>query len=198
MDNILCINKMKSKVLITILLVTICLINSVLGFGVGSSYHSKRPLEMARGETRTIYFELQNMDTDEDVKAVAKLIEGSEIATLPKTSFVVKANTYDTKLPLRISIPKNATGPYHITLRVDTVPVDEGGGVTMGVGVGASFDVLVTEEEVEKEFPYLWVGISLLILIVVIVVYVLSVKKTKQKKEGNVTRVSRATTKRRK
>jgi hypothetical protein len=139
-------------------------------FGVGN-YYSSRPIVMKRGETKVIeVFELQNMKTEDDVKAKLEIVSGDEIARLKEDEFLVEANSYDTMVPIKIKIPKNmSAGTYRVEIFTKTKPPESGGMVTMGVGMASSFNVLVSEERAEPEIPYLWILVAAIIIILVVI-----------------------------
>jgi len=133
------------------ILTVMMLTSMVSAFGVSSPYwggNNPNPLNLARGESVTIDLNLQNMVGDEDVEIVGILKEGSEIATLKGDIFLIKAKTSDTMVPLKISIPRNmpAGTTKKIMVEFKTINSDEEGMVSMGTGMGVSFDVIVTEE----------------------------------------------------
>lgn len=156
---------------------TIFNINFVCAAGVSQPYWEGYPLKISPGETKIVELGLQNMVSDNDITMRAILVNDAGIASLPeKIDYLVKAGTSDTKVPVTIKIPDNASAEdgYVISLAFKTVTSGEGGGVAMGTGYTVNFDVLVvapTPEEKPVKIP-IWIiitaGIALLIIITTI------------------------------
>jgi len=165
-------------------LVTFLLAGLVTAFGVSSPYWKGHPLKLYPGESTTINFNLQNNVGDTDVKVKAEVVEGADIASLKRDIYLVKAKTTDTMVPLKVTLPKDATAPRHVTIEFKTMTSGEGGMVTMGTGMKTEFDILVSETPtIKKEKLRLsagtttWIVIALIIIIVII--YYLIRKKPK-------------------
>lgn len=179
---------MKNKIFLTLafVLAFFLLAGLVNAFGVGSPYWKDRPLNMYPGETKTIDLNLQNNVGDNDVTVNVRVIQGEDIASLAKDTYVVKAKTIDVLVPLKITIPKDATEPYYVKVEIRTVSSGEGGTVVMGTGMKIGFDVLITEipEEVKqrekiRNLVMSAVGIIVVLAIIFFIIYYLLRKKPK-------------------
>ncbi len=141
--------KTKNKLaFIGIFLLAVILISaSVSAFGVSSPYWEGNPLQMSKGETKTVYLNLQNMVGDEDVTVKAKVIEGSEIVSIKEDTFVIKAKTSDTLVPVKITLPNDAeVGSIEkVKIEFKTISKDKGG-ISMGTGMIVAFDVVTAEK----------------------------------------------------
>ena len=148
----------------------------VTAFGISSSYWDGNPLEMYPGQSTTISFNLQNKaGATDDVTVDVALLEGSEIATLKKTRYVVKAGGEE-DVNLDVKIPENTTigSEYKIRIEVKTVTPSESETVSIGTGMISAFDVLVTEKfeedvEVPSAIPFVFYIIGAIIVIGIIV-----------------------------
>ncbi|MEM4230256.1 MAG: hypothetical protein QXF25_00015 [Candidatus Pacearchaeota archaeon] len=151
----------------------------VSAFGVSSPYWEGNPLKIARGETRTIELTLQNIaNAVEDIKAELKVVEGAEIASLEKESYIIKANSAE-KAILSINVPSNAQPGKVYKVKIETKTITPGitGAVSMGTGIKTSFDVIV--EEREKEKSNFWIYIVLGVIVLVMIIY-LTARKRKE------------------
>lgn len=156
------------------------LISLVSAFGVSSPYWDGNPLKMARGETKTVNLNLQNMVGEEDVTVKAVLVQGSEITSLPEEVFTVKAGTSNTMVPLRISVPKDTIPGEYGSIKVEFKTVqDNTGGIVMGTGMTVIFDVIATSE-VEESDTTMLVAIIIAIVILALILWLLLRKKKRR------------------
>jgi len=166
---------MKNKITLTLVLVlvTFLLAGLVTAFGVGSPYWKGHPLKMYPGETKIINLNLQNNVGDADVVVKAQVTEGADIAKLLKDTYIVKAKTINTMVPLKVTLPKDVTENKHVTVEIKTVKSGEGGMVVMGTGMKVSFDVILTEipEKVKQQRSISTITWSAAILILIIILY---------------------------
>ena len=172
----------------TFVMSIILLINFVSAFGVGSIYHSEHPLELPRGGTADVKFNLQNMAGGEDIIARPNLLKGSEIMVLESSE--------DVSLPLgasvdvigKVSIPNDAEigKVYPVEVTFTTITQSNSGEFGFGSSVGRGFDVIVvySAEELaeleEKSMGYSRYLIIGLIILIVIVVGWLMLRREKQ------------------
>lgn len=168
------------KLTLSVLIAGIMLISLVSAFGVSSPYWDGNPLTMARGETKTINLNLQNMVGSGDVTVKAVLVEGADITSLPKDTYVVKEGTSDTMVPLEISIPKDAN-PGEITpIKVEFKTVqDSSKGITMGTGMTVAFNVIAGEAVAETNTSMI-VGLILAIIILALIIWMILKKRKKR------------------
>lgn len=150
----------------------------ITAFGVSSPYWEGNPMSIARGETRIVNLNLQNMVGDEDVTVEAKLIEGAEITNLDDGEYTIPSKTSNIMIPLEVSMPKDVSPGETKTVKVDfkTVNGDQGG-IAMGTGMSIVFDV-VASEDVESNTAMI-VTIILAIAVLALILWILNKKKKK-------------------
>lgn len=171
---------MKNKLILitSTFLIALALVSIVAAFGVSSPYWEGNPMNIARGDSRTVNLNLQNMIGDEDVTVKAELVEGEDVTSLSQEIFTVKAKTSSTMVPLTISMPKDVSPGEVKTVKVEfkTVSSDTGG-IAMGTGMTILFDVVATEE-VSDNNTMMIVTISI-IIVLAIILWLLAKKKKK-------------------
>lgn len=178
----------------------ILLIGFVNAFGIVSPYWKGNPLKVYPGGSASVDLSLQNMGTNQDVRVRVDLIKGNEVATLEKNEYLVKANTKDTAVLVKVNVPASASvgTTYQVTLTTKTI-TPGGTGVVFGTGMDTSFDVIVVEKpaapvetpQVVAETPkeaadYSLIIFSLLVLVIVAaVVITIYMKKGKKAKKSS-------------
>ena len=168
--------KKRINLIASVFLLSLVLLSLVSAFGVASPYWDDNPLVMARGETKIVNLNAQNMVGDEDVLIKAELISGQEIASFEDNTYLIKAKTSDTKIPLKISIPRDAEPGMAQGVQVTFKTISQNGGISLGTGMSVSFNVLVSEETIAFDYvPY--VVACLIILLIIILIVVLKKKK---------------------
>ncbi len=175
----------KGNLIITGMFLAILLASLASAFGVSSSYWKGRPLEVYPGQETTVILGLQNMVGTEDIKVKAFVTKGNEIASIPDKEYLIKVNTKDTGVPVKIKIPSNATSAAEYTVTVSFVTINEGetppGGVAIGTGVDTSFPVLVTGTPPKAEAGSLtWILIIGIIVIIIIIIAIVLKRKKKR------------------
>lgn len=163
------------------------LIAVVSAVGVTSFYwngDNEQPLYLAPGETKDIYFELQNMVGDSDVTFKAQIINGSDIAQIIDKNDVyqVPAGTKDTRVNVKVSAPVSAKSGerFNVGLTFTTVTANTGG-FTFGSAFDKYFDlIIVAEKTQEKQAGTGWIIYALIGLIILIIIIIL-VTKSRQK-----------------
>jgi len=169
-------------------------------FGVNSAcdgddcYWDGRPLILESGESRKLYFGLQNAE-EEDITLRVELTSGSEIAVLrdENLEYVVSPGSRDVKINVDVQIPEDAEvgEEYNVGILVRQVPSGEGGMVQISGSIGNSFSVIVgevlfaeDEEEVQGKSKIAIIllasltALSLIVLIILAYVLVRSRKIT--------------------
>jgi len=129
-----------------ILLLAVLMTSTVFAFGVSSPYWKGNPLTISPGETKVVKINYQNMGADaQDLTVRAQITQGSEIASIKKQDYLVKAGTKDTAVEVTVSIPQStkAGAKYQVTLTSSSVTPGAEGGVSLGVGMDTTFDVEV-------------------------------------------------------
>jgi hypothetical protein len=159
---------------IAVLILILMLVSLVSGFGLSSSNWKGNPLSVPPGETGVSELTLQNMLSEFDETVRVELIEGSEIASVEEGDILVKAGTKDTVVPVVVRMPKDVIPgtTFGVKVSFTSVVSGEGGGVALGTGMFANFDV-VTGEEIPPvpffERTSTWLIIGAIILIIFIV-----------------------------
>lgn len=175
--------KNKTILILEFIFVILFLIITISAAGVSSFYTKDNPLEMYLRETKTIEFNLQNMVGNEDITFKVELIQGSDIASLEKDTYFVKAGTHDTMVPLKVTIPEDfGKTSQRIELNFKTIASGETGGILMGTAYGVSFDVIISEKP--KETPKIKnsTGIiipTIFIILIIIIIYLILKRKNK-------------------
>ena len=166
-----------NKITIATIALLLMSVSLVCAFGVSSPYWDGNPLKMARGETKTVNLNLQNMVGDEDVTVKAVLVTGASITSLPEDTFVVEAGTADTMVPIKISIPKDAGVGDYGAVKIDFKTVQEdNSGITMGTGMTVYFDVVATSEVAETNTTMI-IAVVIAIIVLVVIIWILLKKK---------------------
>ena len=164
----------------TTIILIILSISFISAFGVSTSYWKGNPLLIAPGDTKTISLRLQNMGTEDDITIRAILTDGFEIASTEEKNYLVRAETKDTEVPVKISIPPDTPlgTEYRVTVSFKTVTPGGTGGVVLGTAIDSSFDVLVSDvEKTEKGNLNFIIGFVVLIAIIFILIAVSRRKK---------------------
>jgi len=164
------------------LTIGLLMISLVSAAGVSSPYWKNNPLVMAKGETKTINLNLQNMVGNNDIVFNAELVKGSDITSLSKTSYAVQAGTSDTYLPLKVTLPKDIKDGETKTIRVEftTSSDKETGGVGLTTGFVVEFNV-IAEGNAESNVNWILIILTLLALAVLIIILWMIFRKRKSK-----------------
>lgn len=169
-----------NKNILLVFAITLTLVGAISAAGISSPYWKEHPLYMDYGETKVVNFNLQNMVGSEDIMVEVMLKQGSNIATLEKTTYTAKAQTHDTMIPLTITIPEDYNGGVQlIELEVKTINQDDSGMVVLGTGWISSFNVIVEEKPVSST-SLVGVIIALIAVIIVAVIIILVLVKKRK------------------
>ncbi|MEK6926257.1 MAG: hypothetical protein AABW50_03180 [Nanoarchaeota archaeon] len=148
--------------------------------GISPPYWEGYPLYMNYGETKTVNFNLQNMVGNEDISVEAVINQGSDIASLEKTTYTARAGTSDTMIPLTITIPNDFDKQIQsVVLEFKTVTPSGEGMVTLGTGWTTSFDVIISEKEVQKS-SLVWIIILLAAVVLVLALIIYKIVKRRR------------------
>jgi hypothetical protein len=156
------------------ILLALVMISTIAAFGVSSPYWDGNPLTMARGETKTVNLNLQNMVGEKDVNVKAELKQGSNITSLSEETFTVKAGTSNTMVPLKITMPKDAAPGEVKKVSIEFKTLSDAEGIAMGTGMSVYFDV-IANEEIKKDNTLIIIGA--IIVVLAIIIFVLKRKK---------------------
>jgi hypothetical protein len=163
---------MKNQIISIITL--LFLVSTISAFGISSPYWEDHPLILEKGETTTVNLNLQNMAGDEDITIKAEIKQGSEIISLKQDTFVIKARTSDTNIPIEINIPKDIQKD-NTTIEIEFKKIEgDSKGIVIGTGMSISFNVIANENSKQKNYPLI---ILLIGAMIAIVLYALLRKK---------------------
>lgn len=181
----ICVNKMIKSKLLIFAIFCLALYSSAIfvsSVGGGSLYSSDNPLQMNYGETKKIDILLTNKDADNlDRTFEIQIKEGSEIASLEKTTYIVKGGS-EMNIPLTISISKDYNKQVQkIELSYKIVTSNQGGMVSLGIGgTIASFNVILSEKEVSKStLSTIIIILIVAIIVLALIIYMLLLRKRK-------------------
>ena len=178
-------NKFKVFLMSFILISTILLlISTVSAVAIGLPYWEGNPFVISPGQTGTVNLTIQNMVGEEDITMKAEIIQENEIASLKKDEYFIPISR-DAQVPIKITIPYNATlnTTHKVKVSFKTVTPSSEGGVTIGIGIVSTFDVLVKEGVKEQPKEKLETKTLIIIsIIVLIIIIAIVLKKQKLKK----------------
>jgi len=190
---------MKNKILFSLLglifLIGFLSVNVDASFGVASSYWVDNgdtpgnPAGLYPGEDRLISVRLQNTES-EDINVKVILKDGAGIASVQERSYVVPAETYDTEVPISLSIPEYAEigTKYMVVVSFESIAPATEGGIAFGLGYDTKIPVEVVEQPVQMA-PPLDVGkmalyiASVVLVVLIVLLFVLKKKKPGKKKK---------------
>ena len=158
----------------------VMLVGVVSASGVSAPYWEGNPLKMYKGETTMVNLNLQNMVGNEDLTYSVEIKEGA-IASLSGGVYIVKAQTSDTMVPLRVSVPSDAEIGDITKVKVEfkTITSGTGGMVSMGTGMTVSFDVIVVEKPA-GQLSTAWI-VAIIAAIIIVVWMIFAARKKKKK-----------------
>ena len=170
---------------ITFLLFSVLLLGIVGAYNIASPVWKGHPLYIAPGDTKTVSITLQNMD-EEDETVQITLKKGSEIASLREGEYLVPAKTKDTEILVTITMPEDVRFDtvYEVTLGSTKAVSTSPGGVTLGLAMDTTFDVLAADvlvSEPEKTNTTTII-IAVAIAIVLALIIILGKKKSRKSK----------------
>ena len=176
---------MIKKINILIISVLILSISFVSAVAIGLPYWEGNPFVISPGQTGTVNLIIQNMVGEEDITMKAEIIQENEIASLKQDEYFIPISN-DAQVPIKITIPPNATlnTTYKVKVSFKTITPSSEGGVTMGIGIISTFDVLVKdgvkEQPKEKLETKTLIIIGIIVLIIIIITIVLKKQKLKK------------------
>ena len=175
---------MRKKINIIIISVLILSISFVSAVAIGLPYWEGHPFTISPGQTGTVNLIIQNMVGEEDITMKAEIIKEKEIASLEQDEYFIPISG-DAQVPIKITIPSNVTlnTTYKVKVSFKTITPSSEGGVTMGIGIVSTFDVLVKEGVKEQPKEKLETKTLIIIsIIVLIIIIAIVLKKQKLKK----------------
>ena len=164
--------KKQNNLLFGAIIFVIAFISLVSAPGTSSPNTEDRPLQISPGETKIVEFNLQNMVGNEDVTVEVVISEGADIASLERTTYTARVGTYDTMIPVTISIPENYNkNVQRVKLEFKTVSESQGDGiVSIGAGWITPFNVFIDSTE-----PAASKGSLITLLVIVVAILAISV-----------------------
>ena len=154
-------------------------------YGISSPYWKGHPLQIAPGDTRTVSITLQNME-EEDIKVKVILKKGSEIASIEEGEYTIPSKTKDTEILVKIQIPEEVEfgTEYLVTLSSSEVISGDTGGVSLGVSMETSFDVVVADvTKTQEEKNYSWIIILSIAIVILAILIIFAKKKSKKSRK---------------
>ncbi|MEK6910958.1 MAG: LPXTG cell wall anchor domain-containing protein [Nanoarchaeota archaeon] len=184
------INKSINLALFSLLALALTL-SFVSASGVTSFYwdgDNERPLYLQPGESKEIFFELQNMVGTDDLNFKVSITKGAEFIELIDSNEVynVPAQTQNIKVNIKVTMPATAKiGERHNVILSFSAVNPSASGFSLGSVFDKSFDIVVpTEKTIIEEKPvksnnsYIYMLVGIIILIAIIIWFV---RKSKNK-----------------
>jgi hypothetical protein len=150
---------------------------------VGGAYSTSYPVEVYPGESKEIYFVLQNMaggTSGQDLKFSANVELGSELVKIKDASseYLVPFGSSDVRVNVLVTAPKNAQvgSTYDSKIAFSPIPTgaEDEGMVQLAIGLSRYFTVKIVEKPIEPilEKPVVDKTGNLLFWIVLIVIII--------------------------
>jgi magnesium-transporting ATPase (P-type) len=162
-----------------IFVVMVLVSNTVIAFGIATPHWKGQEgeLKIGRGETKSFDMTAQNMgDGSSDVSVKVELKLGFDIASTPDKIYDVPAQTKNTKIPIKVSIPADyPLGVYQVTVSSGTITEGTGGVISIGTGFETTFDVRVLEDPQFIEEPKLAPDFNVIYLVIIGVIAILGI-----------------------
>ncbi|MFH1787276.1 MAG: hypothetical protein ABH811_00570 [archaeon] len=160
----------------------------VSAFSVGMPYMEDKKLYLSPGDITDLEFVLQNSGGIENINAIVRIVEGSEIIERIDTNEIyVVVPGEQTKVNFRITIPRDALFGSNYNIKLDFSSGVGGGSFAFGSAIEQNFEVILGEkvmpqsEEEEETSPsnlFLYGGIAF-VLIGLVVFFVIRNRKNK-------------------
>lgn len=172
--------------LMTFAIMSVLLIANVIASGVTTPAWEG---VLSPGESKTIYFGLQNGIGDSNITIRASISKGAEVASFidKNTDYFVPLGKDEIKVPVKISIPKEAQvgASYQITLSFQTIGAAGGVPLAIGQAFDSSTAVTIVEKTASTQAGK-GISNSLIILIVailllIIIIYIIKRQNSQSK-----------------
>lgn len=163
--------------------------------GVSSPYWDENPMYVQPGEVREFSYTLQNMVGTENIQMKAEAEGDKSILHLVDTNTIynVPIGSSDVKVPVKITVPKDAKegDEFQVGVRFTAISENKGQPVTIGAAFSKGFKVIVgkpivnenTNAEVSKSLLSNQV-IGFLILVVILIILLFAIKYFHKKREN--------------
>ena len=146
------------KIGILMIIFLLVSISGVLAFGISSPYWKDNPLKMNPGESRDVFFNLQNCPSllascgSSEENVIVSLMEGSEVTQITSgDSYRLPFGSFDTYVKLHVSIPESASPGSSYNVKFSVSSSGSGtGSVVLGTGYYVDFPVIVVEKSAES------------------------------------------------
>lgn len=179
-------NKKSTNLALFSLLALALTLSFVSASGVTSFYwdgDNERPLYLQPGESKEIFFELQNMVGTDDLNFKVSITKGAEFIELIDSNEVynVPAQTQNIKVNIKVTMPATAKiGERHNVILSFSAVNPSASGFSLGSVFDKSFDIVVPENKpVIEEKPvksnnnsYIYMLVGIIILIAIIIWFV--------------------------
>jgi len=200
MDNISLLkmkNKTKFGIFGVFLLLLIISSFNVSSSGVSSPYWDENPMYAQPDEVKEFSYTLQNMVGTENIQMKAETEGDKNIIHLVDTNTIynVPIGSSDVKVPVKITVPKDAKegDEFQVGVRFTAISENKGQPVTIGAAFSKGFKVIVgkptpivnenTNAEVGKSLLSNQV-IGFLILVVILIILLFAIKYFHKKREN--------------
>ncbi|MDO8563591.1 MAG: LPXTG cell wall anchor domain-containing protein [Nanoarchaeota archaeon] len=184
-------NKKTTKLVFASVIALALLLSFVSASGVTSFYwdgDNEMPLYLQPGESKEIFFELQNMVGTDDLNFKVSITKGAEFIELIDSNEVynVPAQTQNIKVNVKVTMPATAKmGERHNVILSFSAANPSASGFSLGSVFDKSFDIVVPTEKtviedkhVKSNNSYIYMLVGIIILIAIIVWFV---RKSKNK-----------------
>ncbi|MFC1685910.1 hypothetical protein ACFLZZ_02700 [Nanoarchaeota archaeon] len=165
------------RLLFLIFISVTLMVSLVSAYGISTPYRQGKPLELSPGGSEEVMLNLQNFAGDEDTKFIIDVVEGKDLVRFRQTEFIVSSKS-EIFEPFTVSVSRRANvgDVFPILINVRPSAIAGEGGITLGVKLIRSFDVVVVEPPVQPAPPVgnattLAVVVAIIISLWVIVSY---------------------------
>ena len=168
---------LRKKIHKEIFLVMVSLIlfsSSVFAFAVSSQYYEGNPMYLQPGESTEMFFTLQNLASEEDVRLQAEITDGANIIELTDASDI-----YDVRVGEKVKVNFMVTAPadakkgdsFPVTIMFGTITSGEGP-IGLSGNIGKGFNVVIGEPSDFDENGNLKTNISWIISLALAIVVI--------------------------
>ncbi len=180
--------------------VLLIVLKNASAFGVSHSFICPdEPVIVYPGQETNVQLGMQNMGVKdgEDANIRVTLRDGKGIAELDDKNYIIKANTKDTKIDIKVKIPQNVQigNKYDVVVGFDNAASGKKGGVAINTGIDVKICV-----EVVPEYPIGFsptgaktfnVNAAVLIAVIIIILAMIVVLIILKRRKRNSVRLNR-------
>ena len=184
-----------------IFLFNVLIVDRINAFGVSHSFICPdEPVRVYPGQETNVKLGMQNMGVQEgeDVNVKVTIRDSEGIAELEDKNYIVKANTKDTKIDVKIKIPEDAQigNKYNVVVGFDNLESGEKGGVAISTGIDVKICLIVLPEYPVGLSPTgaKTISVSGIALIIFLIIFTIIVSIIwKRRKNNNLVSISSRT-----